>query len=98
MPRRGTDWRYGRRSLALKPAGASPWHSAPPTRHHRATGSTAIATSVDITNAVCDLLIKLRVELALVDELHNISLATRAGAEASDQLKYLSERYLELKK
>ncbi len=27
-----------------------------------------------------------------MDELHNISLATRAGAEASDQLKYLSER------
>ncbi len=49
-------------------------------------------TQTDITNAVCDLLIKLRVELALVDEIHNISLATRAGAEASDQLKYLSER------
>ncbi|MGR6924375.1 AAA family ATPase [[Actinomadura] parvosata] len=49
-------------------------------------------TQTAITNAVCDLLIKLRVELALVDEIHNISLATRAGAEASDQLKYLSER------
>lgn len=49
-------------------------------------------TQTAITNAVCDLLIKLRVELVLVDEIHNISLATRAGAEASDQLKYLSER------
>ncbi len=45
-----------------------------------------------ITNAVCDLLIKLRVEVALVDEIHNLNLATLAGAEASDQLKYLSER------
>lgn len=49
-------------------------------------------TQASITNAVCDLLIKMRVELALVDELHNLNLATQAGAEASDQLKYLSER------
>ena len=27
-----------------------------------------------------------------VDEIHNVSLATRAGAEASDMLKYFSER------
>jgi len=27
-----------------------------------------------------------------VDELHNISLATKAGAEVSDTLKYFSER------
>ena len=46
----------------------------------------------EITNQVCDLLCQLHVDLVLVDELHNISLATRAGAEASDQLKYLSER------
>ncbi|MEW2471439.1 ATP-binding protein [Streptomyces sp. NPDC046994] len=49
-------------------------------------------TQTSITNAVCDLLIRMRVELALVDEIHNLNLATRAGAEASDQLKYLSER------
>jgi hypothetical protein len=49
-------------------------------------------TQTSITNAVCDLLIKLRVEVALVDEIHNLNLATLAGAEASDQLKYLSER------
>lgn len=49
-------------------------------------------TQTSITNAVCDLLIKMRVELALVDEIHNLNLATQAGAEASDQLKYLSER------
>jgi hypothetical protein len=30
--------------------------------------------------------------LVLVDEIHNISLATRAGAEVSDTLKYFAER------
>ena len=33
-----------------------------------------------------------RVELVCVDELHNLNLATRAGAEVSDQLKYFAER------
>lgn len=28
----------------------------------------------------------------LVDELHNLNLATRTGAEVSDQLKYFAER------
>ena len=27
-----------------------------------------------------------------MDELHNLNLATRAGAEVSDQLKYFAER------
>ena len=31
-------------------------------------------------------------ELVCVDELHNLNLATRAGAEVSDQLKYFAER------
>ena len=31
-------------------------------------------------------------DLVLVDEIHNISLATRTGAEVSDQLKYFAER------
>jgi hypothetical protein len=46
----------------------------------------------DITNAVCDVLARLRVDLVLVDEIHNVNLATRVGADASDQLKYLAER------
>ncbi|GGZ55137.1 hypothetical protein GCM10010387_56560 [Streptomyces inusitatus] len=33
-----------------------------------------------------------RTGLVLVDEIHNISLHTRTGAEASDTLKYFSER------
>jgi hypothetical protein len=32
------------------------------------------------------------VELACIDELHNLNLATRAGADVSDQLKYFAER------
>ena len=31
----------------------------------------------------------------LVDEIHNLNLGTRYGAEASDTLKYFAERYLE---
>jgi hypothetical protein len=46
----------------------------------------------DITNSVCDVLARLRVDLVLVDEIHNLNLATRVGADASDQLKYLAER------
>ncbi|MFG3661464.1 AAA family ATPase [Streptomyces sp. NPDC047706] len=53
--------------------------------HHR-------MSQVQITNAVCDLLGKLGTTLVLVDEIHNLDLTTRSGAEASDQLKYLSER------
>jgi hypothetical protein len=46
----------------------------------------------DITNAVCDVLARMRTDLVLVDEIHNLNLATRPGADASDQLKYLAER------
>ena len=46
----------------------------------------------ELTNAVCGLLRDLRCELVCVDEIHNLNLATRAGAEVSDQLKYLAER------
>jgi hypothetical protein len=37
-------------------------------------------------------LCELCTDLVIVDELHNLSLATRNGAETSDQLKYFSER------
>jgi hypothetical protein len=47
---------------------------------------------VNITNAVCDVLCRLGTDLILVDEIHNLNLATRGGAESSDQLKYLAER------
>ncbi|MBM0238238.1 ATP-binding protein [Micromonospora sp. ATA32] len=40
---------------------------------------------VNITNAVCDVLCRLGTDLVLVDEIHNLNLATRGGAESSDQ-------------
>jgi hypothetical protein len=46
----------------------------------------------DIVDSVCATAIRTRVELVCVDELHNLNLATRAGAEVSDQLKYFAER------
>src|SRR5215470_4288279 len=46
----------------------------------------------DIVDAVCITAARTRAELVLVDELHNLNLATRAGAEVSDQLKYFAER------
>lgn len=52
----------------------------------------ARANLTDVTDAVCGVLIDLGCDLVLVDELHNLNLTTRAGAEVSDQLKYFSER------
>jgi hypothetical protein len=46
----------------------------------------------DIVDAVCVTAARTRTELVCVDELHNLNLATRAGAEVSDQLKYFAER------
>lgn len=53
---------------------------------------SARVNQADVTNTVCDVLCDTRTDLVIVDELHNLNLATRAGAEVSDQLKYLSER------
>jgi hypothetical protein len=52
----------------------------------------ARANLADITNTVCAVAAHVHADLVLVDEIHNISLATRAGAEVSDQLKYFAER------
>ncbi|MFC6582111.1 TniB family NTP-binding protein [Planomonospora parontospora] len=46
----------------------------------------------DIADAVCGVSIDARVRLVAIDELHNLNISTRAGAEASDTLKYFSER------
>jgi hypothetical protein len=53
---------------------------------------TARSNITDVTEAVCDVLGRCGCELVIVDEIHNLNLATRAGAEVSDQLKYFSER------
>jgi AAA domain len=50
------------------------------------------ANLTDIVEAVCGVCTDTRTGLVAVDEIHNVSLATRPGAEASDMLKYFSER------
>jgi hypothetical protein len=50
------------------------------------------ANITDIADAVCGVSLDTRVTLVAVDELHNLNTATRAGAEASDTLKYFTER------
>lgn len=46
----------------------------------------------DVIEAVCGVCLDAKVALVEVDELHNLNTRTRAGAEASDTLKYFSER------
>lgn len=46
----------------------------------------------DLTEAVVGVCTDTRTGLILVDEIHNISLASRTGAEVADTLKYFSER------
>jgi hypothetical protein len=46
----------------------------------------------DVIESVCGVCLDARVTVVAVDELHNLNTATRAGAEASDTLKYFSER------
>ncbi|MDN5763831.1 MAG: hypothetical protein L0H41_16130, partial [Microlunatus sp.] len=47
--------------------------------------------ATDIADAVCQVLIEARVDLVLVDEIHNLNLATSAGEDMSDHLKYFTE-------
>ncbi|MEV5595991.1 hypothetical protein [Streptomyces sp. NPDC052496] len=50
------------------------------------------STLPDLVDAVCATAAHTHVDLVLADELHHLNLATRSGAEASDQLKYFAER------
>jgi hypothetical protein len=50
------------------------------------------ANITDVIEQVCGICLDTRVSMIIVDELHNLDMTTRAGAEASDTLKYFSER------
>ena len=50
------------------------------------------ANLTDIIEAVCGVCLDARTHTVCVDEIHNMSLTTRTGAEASDMLKYFAER------
>ncbi|MDX3240598.1 TniB family NTP-binding protein [Streptomyces sp. ME18-1-4] len=52
----------------------------------------ARSNMTDIIEAVVGVCTDTRTGLVLVDEIHNVSQVTRAGAEVSDTLKYFSER------
>ncbi|MFI2348706.1 TniB family NTP-binding protein [Streptomyces sp. NPDC019443] len=47
--------------------------------------------TADITSSVCQVLTEARTDLVLVDEIHLMNLATIAGEELSDHLKYFTE-------
>ncbi|MEV0201256.1 hypothetical protein [Nonomuraea sp. NPDC050691] len=49
------------------------------------------SNTTDISHAVCQTLIEARCDLVLVDEIHNLNLATSAGEDMSDHLKYFTE-------
>lgn len=53
---------------------------------------TRRANITDIIEAVCGVCTDTRTAAICVDEIHNLNIATRPGAEASDTLKYFSER------
>jgi hypothetical protein len=53
---------------------------------------TRRANITDIIEAVCGVCTDTKTSAICVDEIHNLNIATRAGAEASDTLKYFSER------
>ena len=46
----------------------------------------------DVLESVCGVCVDARTTLICVDEIHNVNLGTRHGAEASDTLKYFAER------
>ena len=50
------------------------------------------ADITEVTESVCGICLDTHVTMIIVDELHNLDMGTRAGAEASDTLKYFSER------
>ncbi|MER6832034.1 ATP-binding protein [Streptosporangium sp. NPDC000563] len=47
--------------------------------------------TTDIADIVCQILIDAKVDLVLVDEVHNLNQATSAGEDMSDHLKYFTE-------
>jgi hypothetical protein len=49
------------------------------------------ANEMDIATAVCEVRTEARTDLVIVDEIHNVNLATTAGEDLSDHLKYFTE-------
>jgi hypothetical protein len=60
------------------------------------TRRSNVTNVTDIIEAVYGVCTDTRTSVVCVDEIHNLNIATRAGAEASDTLKYSSAHYLQL--
>ncbi|RKT88036.1 TniB protein [Saccharopolyspora antimicrobica] len=52
---------------------------------------SARKNATDIADAVCQILIDARCDIVIVDELHNINMATSVGEDHSDHMKYFTE-------
>lgn len=53
---------------------------------------TRRANITDIIESVCGVCTDARTSVICIDEIHNLDLSTRPGAESSDTIKYFSER------
>jgi hypothetical protein len=49
------------------------------------------ANEMDIATTACEVLTEAHTDLVIVDEIHNVNLATSAGEDLSDHLKYFTE-------
>ena len=52
---------------------------------------TSRANATDIADAVCQVLIDARCDFVIIDELHNVNMATTVGEDYSDHMKYFTE-------
>lgn len=73
------------------PPKGSPKKLASEFAHFLGLPSTPRQNVVDIADRVCDVLTSSRTDLVLVDEIHNLNLATSAGEDMSDHLKYFTD-------
>ncbi|MGV9387421.1 TniB family NTP-binding protein [Nonomuraea sp. NPDC003707] len=49
------------------------------------------ANEIDIAMAVCEVLIEARCDLVILDEIHNVNMATSQGEDLSDHMKHFTE-------
>ncbi|KXP01297.1 ATP-binding protein [Tsukamurella pseudospumae] len=73
------------------PPKGSPRKLASEFAHFLGIPSRARFNTSDIADAVCHVLTEARTDLVIVDEIHNLNLATSAGEDMSDHLKYFTE-------
>jgi hypothetical protein len=73
------------------PPKGSPRKLASEFAHFLGIPDRARYNTTDIADAVCHVLTQARTDLVIVDEIHNLNLATSAGEDMSDHLKYFTE-------